>query len=282
MTSFSPTPKLSGRFLMLTVGIFFLASTEAGFAKNGGNSGDHGEMRSHDSSRNNGDHEGMRRHEPNRDRDDSGRKYSEKHEDKHKDDGKHAEQMKDKDKEKEKTSGTTTATTTQPVAGPGNNNTIHPIPGTPAPVTVSGPGGSNTIHPIPSPPPGTVTITNGVTTYQIPNGAGGVSVSSNSPGTITVTNGTETRTLNGGSLTVSGAIGVGGSKDVEVGPRNGEGSTVVAIKPPPTPPVYQGEDLRAFSRGTVLDGIADFGYGRTHGFAPGPAPPPTTSTTTQQ
>jgi len=66
----------------------------------------------------------------------------------------------------------------------------------------------NTIHPILSPPAGNVTVSNGVTKYEIPNGAGGVSAYSSGPGKITVTNGKDSVTLNGSSVTVSNALGV--------------------------------------------------------------------------
>ena len=142
----------------------------------------------------------------------------------------------------------------QPVAGnsppPGtaSNNAIHPIvtknpaqPTANAPTTTgmlppNDPVGNT--HPTPGAnPPTVVTVSNGVTTTQIQNGLGGVSVYSDKPGTITVTNGKESTTLSGGSLTLSGnVVGVGGGQGVEVGPRNGEGNTVVAIKPEPPPP----------------------------------------------
>lgn len=97
----------------------------------------------------------------------------------------------------------------------------------------------NTIHPIPSPPAGNVTVSNGVTKYEIPDGAGGVSAYSSAPGKITVTNGKDSVTLNGSSVTVSNALGVGAAQsNVHVGARNGEGKTVVSVAP--TPPTFQG------------------------------------------
>jgi hypothetical protein len=99
----------------------------------------------------------------------------------------------------------------------------------------------NTIHPIPSPPAGNVTISNGVTKYEIPNGAGGVSAYSSDPGKITVTNGKDSVTLNGGSVTVSNALGVGAAQNnVQVGARNGEGKTVVSVAPTPEAPTPRG------------------------------------------
>ena len=95
---------------------------------------------------------------------------------------------------------------------------------------------ANTIHPIPSPPAGNVTVSNGVTKYEIPNGAGGVSAYSSGAGKITVTNGKDSVTLNGSSVTVSNALGVGAAQNnVQVGARNGEGKTVVSVAPQKAP-----------------------------------------------
>lgn len=94
----------------------------------------------------------------------------------------------------------------------------------------------NTIHPILSPPAGNVTVSNGVTKYEIPDGAGGVSAYSSAPGKITVTNGKDSVTLNGSSVTVSNALGVGAAQNnVQVGARNGEGKTVVSVAPQKAP-----------------------------------------------
>ncbi|WP_027535794.1 hypothetical protein [Bradyrhizobium sp. WSM3983] len=99
----------------------------------------------------------------------------------------------------------------------------------------------NTIHPILSPPAGNVTVSNGVTKYEIPDGAGGVSAYSSAPGKITVTNGKDSVTLNGGSVTVSNALGVGAAQNnVQVGARNGEGKTVVSVAPTPEAPTSRG------------------------------------------
>ncbi len=139
----------------------------------------------------------------------------------------------------------------------------------------------------PTQAPAAVTVSNGVTTTQIQNGLGGVSVYSSKPGTITVSNGKESTTLSGASVTLSGnVVGVGGGQGVQVGPRNGEGKTVVAIRPEAASAgTLQRNDprdaLKCFGC-DVLGGVADFGYGIAHGFAPGSAPPPQTSTTTQQ
>jgi len=202
------------------------------------------------------------------------------------------------------------------------NNTIHPIvtndpARSPAgPPVVAGklppndPVGST--HPTPGAnPPTVVTVSNGVTTTQIQNGPGGVAVYSDKPGTITITNGKESTTLNGGSVTLSGdVVGVGHGQGIEVGPRNGEGKTVVAISPPaaapvPAPPSHvtggpEGgffgdlgssikDGVKAAGNG-LADGAATVGKGITDGLGldtsfkskPVAAPPPTTSTDQQQ
>lgn len=113
----------------------------------------------------------------------------------------------------------------------------------------------NAIHPIASPTPHKVTISNGVNSLQIDDGAGGVTVSSNSPGTITVSNGHNSQTLSGGTLTVSGALGIGSGNGVQVGPTNGEGKTVIALTPPPPPPAA--EPGHVISHPGILSGISD-------------------------
>jgi hypothetical protein len=193
------------------------------------------------------------------------------------------------------------APSTPAAPGTAGNNTIHPIvtnnpkqPSANAPTSTgqlppNDPVGNT--RPTPGPnPPTVVSVSNGVTTTRIQNGLGGVTVFSDKPGTITVSNGKESTTLNGASVTLSGnVVGVGGGQGVEVRPRNGEGNTVVAIKSAPqaSPSGLSSEDNRkAFYQGCgpceVLEGISDFGYGVAHGFAPGAAPPPATSTIQQQ
>ena len=217
MTRFNIPPKFSRQILLLTAGICLLAATEDALAKNGGNSNDRGGMRSGDSSRNR----------------DHGIKLSEKHAAKDRNADKHAEIHKNK------TSGTTNASNNTP---PKTGGKIPLDPGTggkPTQTTTNGgklppndPVG-NTHPAAPGSAPGVVTVSNGVTKYDIPNGPGGVAVYSGSPGTIIVTNGKESKTLNGGSLTLSGnVVGVGAAQNIQVGARNGEGNTVVAIKPP--------------------------------------------------
>ena len=109
-------------------------------------------------------------------------------------------------------------------------------------------------------------------------------------------------------MTLSGnVVGVGGGQGVEVGPRNGEGNTVVAIKPPAPPPAAPGhvtggpeggffgdlgssiaDGAKAVGHG-VADGLITVGKGvydvEHPGFTASPAhplPPPTTSTIQQQ
>ncbi|MDH2347621.1 hypothetical protein [Bradyrhizobium sp. SSUT77] len=123
----------------------------------------------------------------------------------------------------------------KPVEATGEKSS-QAMPGKPLASNSASPAGVtapvNTIHPILSPPAGNVTVSNGVTKYEIPNGAGGVSAYSSGPGKITVTNGKDSVTLNGGSVTVSNALGVGAAQNnVQVGARNGEGKTVVSVAP---------------------------------------------------
>jgi hypothetical protein len=152
---------------------------------------------------------------------------------------------------------------------PPQTDTSKPVASTSAsPTGVTPP--ANTIHPIMSPPAGNVTVSNGVTKYEIPNGPGGVSAYSSSPGQITVTNGKDKVTLNGGTVTVSGnALGVGGDKSIQVGAKNGEGKTVVSVAPTPKAPTagtvttgpgsitVTGEDaLKAFGKASFGGGLA--------------------------
>ncbi len=189
---------------------------------------------------------------------------------------------------------------THPTLGSGSSTVVGKLP-------PNDPVGNT--HPTPgSNPPTVVTVSNGVTSTQIQNGPGGVVVYSEKPGTITVDNGKEKTTLPGGSVTLSGNVIVGRSQGVEVGPRNGEGKTVVAIKPPapaPVPPshVTGGPDggffgglgnsiedgVKAVGNG-VADGVVAVGKGigdvvGDSGFKAGPVttvPPPATSTIQQQ
>lgn len=128
----------------------------------------------------------------------------------------------------------------------------------------------NTIHPILSPPAGNVTVSNGVTKYEIPDGAGGVSAYSSAPGKITVTNGKDSVTLNGSSVTVSNALGVGAAQNnVQVGARNGEGKTVVSVAPTPEAQTAGGNVTGFNSPGTkvgmtvvkAMDGVGLLTFG---------------------
>ncbi len=261
MTIFHAPPRFSRRLLMLTAGVFLLAATDGALARNGGgnsnggNFSDRGAMRSSDSGRNSGaNHDAMKSRESSRDHDHSdkvpGKAYSEK----------------PKDKEKDKTPPAATVSNNPPAPGTGGTNNIHPIP-SPLPVA-SGSGKPtgvtapvNTIHPIASPPPRTVTISDGVNTFQIPDGAGGVSVSSSRPGTITVSNGVQTQTVSGIKITISGALGVGVPKDIQVGRPNADGSTVI-MSPLGTVTGSGGvvDAGKAIGNG-VVDGVAAVGKG---------------------
>jgi hypothetical protein len=60
--------------------------------------------------------------------------------------------------------------------------------------------------------PGVMTVSNGVTRYEIQNGPRAVAVYSSSPGAIAVTDGMGSRTWPGGSLTLTdNVIGAGAS-----------------------------------------------------------------------
>jgi hypothetical protein len=225
MTGFNTPPKFSRQIAMLTAGIFLLVAPQGALAKHKDHSDDHGAMESAAKGMDSEKHKGKHKDKEYAEKD----MNSEKHKDKGKD--KYAEKTKDKDKHE--TPGTTadnnTSGTGKPGEVPTNSGIIPtgPVPGTPAPVAVSGPGAVNTIHPIASPPPHTVTISDGVNTFQIPDGAGGVTVTSTRPGTITVSNGVQTQTLSGIKMTISGALGVGVAKGIQVGRPDAPGSTVI-------------------------------------------------------
>ena len=256
------TSILSRRLSAAVAAIALCIAADDASANGGSGSHDHSDhfqtsgMKSRDSNRstrvksNDGDKH-VERHK-NKDKDEVSERNN-------KDREKHAEKSKHKDKSsgdkapgdktsKMTTSGKTTSAT-EPLPGSAANNTIHPIINNkPAQPTASAPTGTGKLppndpvgntHPTPGAnPPTAVTVSNGVSTTQIQNGLGGVYVYSDKPGTITVSNGKESTTLPGASVTLSGnVVGVGGGQGVEVGPRNGEGKTVVAIKPSagPTP-----------------------------------------------
>ena len=82
---------------------------------------------------------------------------------------------------------------------------------------------------------GATTVSNGVSKGTVPNGDGGLLVTSKTPGTITVSNGTNSVTLPGGSVALSGARSVGGGADVQI-LRQPNGDITVAAKPPAATP----------------------------------------------
>ncbi|HMK41128.1 MAG TPA: hypothetical protein VK451_06175 [Methyloceanibacter sp.] len=253
MTSFNTPAKLSREILVLTAGIFLLAATPDALAKNG-HSGDHGDM----SSGKHKDKNGEMYSEKHKDKSgemysQNGVKRSDKHKDKGQDGAKYSEKHKDKgkskeyaekakDKDKHKTSGSSTASNNPPAPGTGGTNTIHPIP-SPAPVASS----SGALGDVPPP-------VNTIHPIQSPT-----PVASSSGGPVT----TPVNTIVRDHRHPAGT-----------GP-NGEGGA--------TGQQYQGADPGKFQGfgGQVLDGIADFGYGLTHGFAPGPAPEDPTGTYSQ-
>jgi hypothetical protein len=232
---------------------------------------------------------------------------------KEKDAEKQAEETKDNGQDKMTTGAATTTTGTATAADAGEDlfgkgivgrtpTDIKEIPA--APGTVSGPGEGNTTRPIPgSPAPaGNVTISNGVTNFEMPNSPQGVFAYSNSAGTVTVTNGTISKTFSGGSVTVSGASNILRGDNIEVGGANGEGKTVIVAnlpppvsKPMPIPP--QGgvtgtgvvDEIKGIGGQAVEIGkqLGQIPCGVKEGFTGdtrpcGPTPPPETSTSTQQ
>ena len=284
MTSSNP-PNFARQILLLTAGIFLFVAPQAALAKHKDHSDDHGGMSSNDSSHDQGDEHSDDHKDKNKDHAEKDMK-SDKHKGKHKHDeesalngmdlDKHKGKHKDKDKEyaedgtnsekhkgkhKDKESAdkdktTDTASTTDSNAPPATNDGKKPTDITPIDQgSASDLGAMNAIHPIASPTPHKVTISNGVNSLQIDDGAGGVTVSSNSPGTITVSNGHDSQTLSGGTLTVSGALGIGSGNGVQVGPTNGEGKTVIALTPPPPPPAA--EPSHVISHPGILSGISD-------------------------
>jgi hypothetical protein len=249
MTSFNAPPNFSHRMLMLTAGILLFAAADGALAKNGGHSNNHGDKHSerHDDKNRNGDKKSALR-EVRRDKDIGGDKHAATHKDK---ETKHAEKLKekaekraermkeketkqaDKSKDQSKTTGTTTTTAGGKTPAADGSLFDHGVVGKT----------SSDIKQIPIDPGmggktptsatgGNVTVSNGRDSYEISNGPGGVAVYSGKAGTITVTNGKESKTLNGGSVTLSGnVIGVGAAQNVQVGARNGEGKTTIAIRP---------------------------------------------------
>ena len=72
-------------------------------------------------------------------------------------------------------------------------------------------------------------VSNGVVTYKIPTGPGGLELSSNGPGTITVTSGSNSVTVRGPSLTLSGGAVLApfSTPGVHAMPNSDGGYTVV-------------------------------------------------------
>ena len=182
-------------------------------------------------------HKGKHKHDEESAENDMG---SEKHKGKHKD---KESAEKTTNAEQDNTTGTASTANSDPQAADGDlfgKGIVGRKPTDITPVNsgaVSGPAAVNTIYPIASPPPRVVTISVGEGSFQIPDGPGGVIVSSTSPGTLTISNGHNSRTVGAGSLTLSGTLGVGRGPGVQVGPTNGEGKTVIAVTPPPPAPL---------------------------------------------
>ena len=258
MTWFNTPPKFSRQILLLTAGIFLLAGTEAALAKHGGDSNDHGGM-SHDS----GDHDKMKSRDSKREGD-SNVKFSQNQKSKNKDGDKLAENHKNKDKggdkhadkNKDKDGDTYTETHKDKHGEKYSNN--PPAPGT---------DGTNNIHPIISPAPAPVASGSGSPTDIAPPVNTIHPIINPNP----VASGSGSPT--GATLPVNTIVR--DHRHPAGTDPNGEGGVTV--------PQYQGAEHSGFggAGGDFLDGIADFGYGLTHGFAAGPAPPDPTSTYTQ-
>ena len=254
------TSKAFSRFCvaaMLAAGTVLMAAGHGASAKGGG---DHDKMKSHES--NGGSNLSDKLSQKHKDKDeekysekhkDKGKEYSEKmkHKDKDKDAEKYSEKHKDKgkeyaekkkDKDRHKTNGNSTASNNPPAPGTGGTNTIHPIP-SPAPVASS--SGS---------PAGVTPPVNTIHPIINPNP---VASGSGSPTGATLPVNTIVRDHRHPAGT----------------DPNGEGGVTV--------PQYQGAEHSGFggAGGDFLDGIADFGYGITHGtLGGGPAPEDQTST----
>ena len=247
MTWFNTPPKFSRQILLLTAGIFLLAGTEAALAKHEGDSNDHGGM-SHDS----GDHDKMKGRDSKREGD-SNVKFSQNHKpgrvgdklaENHKNKDKGGDKQADKNKHKD---GDKYAEKHKDRHGEKYSNN-PPAPGT---------NGTNNIHPIMSPAPAPVASGSGDPTDVAP----------------------PVNTIHPIINPIPVASGSGSPTDATP-PVN---IIVRDHRHPAGTPQYQGAEHSGFggAGGDFLDGIADFGYGLTHGFAAGPAPPDPTSTYTQ-
>jgi hypothetical protein len=76
-------------------------------------------------------------------------------------------------------------------------------------------------------------VSNGLVTYKIPNGPGGLELSSNAPGTITVSSGSNSVTVRGPALTLSGGVVLApfATPGVHVAP-NSDGSYTAVLDTP--------------------------------------------------
>jgi hypothetical protein len=109
-------------------------------------------------------------------------------------------------------------------------------------------------------------VSNGVVTYKIPTGHGGLELSSNGPGTITVTSGSNSVTVRGPSLTLSGAVILApfSTPGVHAMPNSDGGYTVVldtllSVLPDPEMP----DSIEATSRlaKDLAQSLADADFG---------------------
>ena len=105
-------------------------------------------------------------------------------------------------------------------------------------------------------------VSNGVVTYKIPNGPGGLELSSNAPGTITVTSGSNSVTMRGPALTLSGGVVLAPFSTPGVHVRsNSDGGytaeldTLLSVQPDPEMP----DSIEATSRLAKELADADFG-----------------------
>ena len=105
-------------------------------------------------------------------------------------------------------------------------------------------------------------VSNGVVTYKIPNGPGGLELSSNAPGTITVTSGSNSVTVRGPALTLFGGVvlapfstpGVHVTSNSDGG-YTAELDTLLSVLPDPEMP----DSIEATSRLAKELADADFG-----------------------
>ena len=116
-------------------------------------------------------------------------------------------------------------------------------------------------------------VSNGVVTYKIPNGPGGLELSSNAPGTITVTSGSNSVTVRGPSLTLSGAATLApfSTPGVRVTPNSAGGYTVALDMPlAELPDIDTPEEVAIRLAKDLARELADTDFG-DGGKAPAPA-----------